>query len=423
MMLIHILIVTGAVWFVFQKTPPERKLRIHLFLSLGLKLGAGLLLGWFYREVKGGGDTIGFYEEALLLADWAGTDFSAYLKFLAGARELPFDSLYDNAPRAQYISKWVSVIFLAGPSPYWLASIWFSLFAWTGLWMLALSLYNKFGKQWAAIAFSLLYFPSVVFWSSGLTKESMAAGAIGFLLAGLLSLEKSRDIVRKAGGIIVVLVMFLVLWKVKYYYAGVLLISLLTGYILFSPRVRLSIWYRVSLFAVALLVGWFLISQLNPNLNPASLPAVIYDQYVIFVEKSLPGRYVEFGTLCPAWDCVLLTFPFAAAAGLYLPLPFNAWSSWVLLAGLENVLLIALSVTWLMSLKVKRQGVSSWTVSGWIYCLILAGFLAMSAPNLGTLVRYRVGFLPVLLLLITMNNGYFYRIKRFITQSISKQRI
>ncbi len=406
--LIHIFVISGLVILAIRLTPAGNGLRIHAIVSLALKVLAGMALGYFYWRIKGFGDTIGFHEEGLKLAQWAAEDFGAYVRFLFAGGVIPFDSSFNYSPRALYVSKWASVIYLAGPSSYWLSSVYFSLIAWAGLWTLTMVLVRIHWKWLMGALFSLMYFPSVLFWSSGLTKESLAVGALGVLLAALLSIGQRVGFRRWVAVILLILTGY-ILWQVKYYYAAVLLLSLIAGFILRSPQLRTGTGYRLLILTATAAAGWIFLGWLNPNLVPSYLPEVVYDQYLTFINQSDPGKYIEFSTLCPEWGCLILTLPFATLAGLFFPLPFDAWSVWTMLAGFENVVLIGLGLAFLISLRKSSSRFTTMHWSAWFYCLLLAGFLAMSAPNIGTLVRYRVGFLPVFLLLITLNNSYFCR--------------
>jgi hypothetical protein len=51
-----------------------------------------------------------------------------------------------------------------------------------------------------------------------------------------------------------------------------------------------------------------------------------------------------------------------------------------------------------------RQPVSILFLATASYCIVLCVFLALSTPNLGTLSRYRVGFLPFLIFLLAYRN-------------------
>ncbi len=423
---LHLCVIGGVVIAFVQSKSIIGDLKLHGYISFLLKALGGLGIGYFYWVIKGTGDTLWYHYEAVRIAEWGQQEIGPYLSYMAGFGQLPFESVFESSPRAEWVSKLASLIYVLAPDRYWLAATYFSLFAWMGTWKLTAELVQVNPAWKHSVLFSLLYFPSVIFWASGLTKESIALGALSWMIALLLSMM--RKPVRLGGywKLLVIIFLFYILWQVKYYYAAVFCFSLIAGLFVFAVRrskQRMG-WIIGILLAVPVL--WYGLAALNPNLVPSYLPEVIYDQYTAFVDKSVNGRYVEFTTLCPEWTCIARTFPYAVSAGLFFPLPFNAWGIFPLLAGLENLILLAVTLSFLFHLFIKRTK-GKWLAAhtaGWIYCLLLAGFLAMSAPNLGTLIRYRVGFLPFFILLITLNNGYFYHwINKILpTQTKSKTR-
>lgn len=407
---VHLCLITGVVVTLVHRQGVTGKTKLHGYASFILKALGGLGLGYFYWVIKGSGDTLFYHYEAIRIAEWGRVEISTYLSYLAGVGQLPFKSVFEYAPRAEWISKLASVIYIFGPAPYWLSATYFSLFAWIGAWKLTTELIRVNASWKNSIYLSLLYFPSVVFWASGLTKESIAIGAITWMIALIVSLRNKSTRFNTAAKWTLIVLLFYMLWQVKYYYAAVFCFSILVGtfvYLVRRKKPRL-VWGIIILFTIPAL--WYTLSLFNPNLEASYIPEVVYDQYAAFVDKSEPGKYIEFGTLCPEWGCVALTFPYAVLAGIYLPLPFEAWGIFSLLAGLENLILIVLTLSYLVNLFVDKVKIKwSWIyLAGWTYCILLAGFLALSAPNIGTLIRYRSGFLPIFILLITLNNGYFY---------------
>jgi hypothetical protein len=364
-----------------------------------------------YWQHYGQGDTLLFHEEASLLADLARTSPEAYLKYVFSGGDLPFQSFFPEAPRARWFSQLISLFYVVTSNNYWLSGIYLSLFSWGCFWYLTLVLIKFRPKEKPAILFSLLYFPSVIFWTSGVSKESVGVGAIIFFVAILISLTSASG-----KGVIwylfIAVIMVWVAWQVKYYLVGALMFSLALAWIIRTPVFKVHTWIRVFVILLVIPLGFYLLSLINPNFSISHFPNVVYDNYTVFTERSSPGSFAEFPTLCPSWGCLILTFPFAAATGFFVPFPIEVHGFLPLLASIENVILLILTVFSMVSMLQDRRNAERWTLlhlAGWIYCLALAGFLAMAAPNYGTLVRYKVGFLPFFLLLITMNNGYFYK--------------
>jgi hypothetical protein len=98
-------------------------------------------------------------------------------------------------------------------------------------------------------------------------------------------------------------------------------------------------------------------------------------------------------------------------SGLYRPFVTEVHTIWQVIAALENLLLLILTIAALTN--VTRMITSRHRLlifSLMIYITLLCVFLALSTPNFGTLSRYRVGFIPFFVLLLTIENPLVTRL-------------
>ena len=254
--------------------------------------------------------------------------------------------------------------------------------------------------------FSFLFFPSVVCWSSGLIKESLAMAALYFIVVVFLRIWSSKKI--PPGFWLVLLAALWVLWGLKYYYLAVLLPIMTTELIMnrvVRPRIRrrkplmdVAIWLIIFLIPVSL------VSVLHPNFYPQRFLDVIVTNYETFQSISDPDDVVQYSGLAAEPLSILSHVPKALVVGLFRPFLWEATGTMKLIAAAENVVLLLLFAGFIAgSIRNARLGSP---LSGAIvmYCIILAIFLALSTPNFGTLSRYRIGFLPCLVLMITAAN-------------------
>ncbi len=115
---------------------------------------------------------------------------------------------------------------------------------------------------------------------------------------------------------------------------------------------------------------------------------------------------------------VLKNAPWALFSGLFRPFPWEAGTPLKLLISIENIFLMVLSATALVNVtRVLRSPNRLLLFSAALYVVLLCVFLALSTPNFGTLARYRVGFLPFFILLISTDNPLLNRLKVFIQRS------
>ena len=384
-----------------------------LLLKWVVGIGLGLLYLYYYK----GGDTFSFYNASLKLTQVARQDFSSYLRFMLGfGAEVISDMPYAYQPRALFVVKILSFLNLLTHNSYWLASLYFSMFSFSGLWALGNAL-SVLKIRRSAIVISLLLFPSLVFWSSGVIKESLAVGALGFLSASFIQYFIAGK--RLSLVAIVDVLMLLILWKVKYYYAGMFLLVTIAGlgtFLLSHRYQKAGRWgMLLGLYLIISLFGFMLVSVLHPNFYLHRILGVIVDNYHAFISISHPGDAITYKGIEPSLTGILPHVPKALWNGLYAPLPWYGPELFKVIAGIENVILILLTVGALAGL---RRGLSSkkriLLICVIAYCIGLAIFLALSAPNYGTLVRYKVGFLPFLLILMTTNNPLLEKLNRLV---------
>ena len=93
-------------------------------------------------------------------------------------------------------------------------SLFFAALAFSGLWKLYLFFYEQLPRLHKQFAISILYFPTLAFWSAGLLKDSLSIAALGWLTYGLYNLLYKKKSVFKNVLIIFISAYFLTIIKV-----------------------------------------------------------------------------------------------------------------------------------------------------------------------------------------------------------------
>ncbi len=418
---IHIPLLGFGIKFAFEQTH-QSPLRRFFWTGIGFKLLAGTILGILYLYYYPyQGDTWVLFDESALLGKLAFRDPSAYLRTLllqdvAHAQHYVVLTLAEQ-PRAFFMAKLLSVINLFTFNNYWITGWYCSLFAFWGLWRFANALVIRLAAHPMVAAIACLLLPSVVFWSSGVLKETIAVGCIGYLLSLLLSYPlKSRQIWHSAGCV----ASLWILWQIKFYYLGTLLpvcaawiaSNAISRLLPHSPLSSLR-WIHLLLCA-----GMFhLLPIAYELLTSQSFLASLIANHDATVRVSQPGSFVVFSSLQPTLLRFLQYFPLALWSGWFAPLPWQAQNALALAAGLENLFLLVCFLACISAFLRKSVGFglqkdtifkTMFRQSMWLYCISLSVILAIASPNYGALVRYKVGFLPVLafLLLDTLATVY-----------------
>ena len=395
------------IWL-YDRTRHE-PLRPWFFYALLSKIGAGIVLGLLYIYVFQEGDTISYHKAASWLSQYARKEPGNYFNFLILNGKIPEGfSYFINQPRALFFTKITSILAILTNNNYWLISIYFSLFSFIGTWLIANRISSFYPSYKIAALIGFLFFPSIVFWSSGLLKESIAMGCIGLYVYIFIPFFRDSKINIVQGFILIISA--LLLWMIKYYYAGVLFsvtIALFISKIIISnPRFTFAKEKPIiSIFLMVLVILSLGVSFLHPNLNPFNIFQVLEQNHFQMLTISDPENIVRFINIGQGFTYFLINIPVSLFGGLFLPLPWSIPNYLGALAGIFNLVILILAIAKIFNIKTAGNQGSKILVIGMItYVVILAILLTFATPNFGTLERYKISYLPFLLILILNRN-------------------
>jgi hypothetical protein len=379
---------------------------------MALKIIAAVMVGLVYSFYYGEGDTLAYFADSQRLTSLARDDHESYVRFLWGSESTAafWQSLTLQEPRAVFLTKVTSIFGLLTWDNYWLIASWFSLVSFICAWVLIDQLVKYRADLGPAAVFSLLLFPSVVFWSSGLVKETFAVAMIYFIIALFIRLWQ-RWRVAIAWWALLPVAMWL-LWNLKYYYIAVLFPVICTEivytYLLKSKVFFLHPMVRAGIWLLLFVVPMSLVTTIHPNFDPRHLLKVVVENHNAFIEMSESADVIHYGDLKPEVSSVIRNTPTAFVSAVFRPFLWEANSYPKILAATENlVILILAGVTLYMTVGGKKSLNEKGGNLILLYSFLLGVLLALSVPNFGTLSRYRTGFLPLLLLVICYRNILF----------------
>ena len=378
------------------------------------KLLAGIALGLLYTYYYNGGDTFSYFNDGVKLANLARHDVSTYISFLWSGDDSYsiWSELVYRQPRAMFLSKITSVFSLLTADSYWVISLYFSSISFYCSWMLARKILTLNADSGFAVAMAFLFFPSIVFWSSGLIKESLAMAAMFFLCSIFLRVW-GKETLRLLEWTLTIFALW-ILWNLKYYYLGVLLPVTATALFARSIFSRMKPKYlaaKLLVWGVIFVGPMLLISVLHPNFYPERFLQVVVSSYYEFYEISHAHNVIDYGNLEPTVTSIAKNIPLAIYSGLYRPFLTEASTLLQVLSATENLVLMILTIAALTQIKkLIRSRHRLLIFSVFAYVFILCILLALSAPNFGTLSRFRVGFLPFFVLLLTVENPLVTRL-------------
>ncbi|QED28705.1 hypothetical protein FRD01_15975 [Microvenator marinus] len=253
-----------------------------------------------------------------------------------------------------------------------------------------------------------LLIPSVVFWSSGIIKESVAMTGLGFMFYGLSSLIRHRK--PNPYFLVFLSIGMLLTFITKSYVLVVICIAglgwFLADHFNRNARLTLRLWHLVLISSVAVL-AMLGMGRLFPEYSleeVAQETATLQEAYrrqeggssfqvqAVSKEQGIRGQ--------------IANLPIAIVSTLFRPFFFESRNPAMFVNSLETTLIL-----WLLLLTLHRRGVrptfqtiisNPFLLFCFGYVLIFAVALGLAATNLGTLSRYRIPMVPLFWVLVLL---------------------
>lgn len=297
----------------------------------------------------------------------------------------------------------------------WLSGFYLSVLCFMACWGLVRALAQVFPQAPAAGAgVAFLAWPTVVWWTAGLTKETLVVGAGAGVVALVVPLLYGQVPARwwaAAGRVALALLLAWLMVRMRYLFALPLLLGLLA-----LAAVRLATrlgWLgsggRPQVAGLILLLGAGGLGAVRvggEHLSLTYFSREVDANYQHGLLTSAGRPHLHYAGWQPTPASLLRHAPLAVAQTLVRPWPGESFQPFYLGASLENVLLVALVGLALLAAAGGCPGQLPVALVALLlgYCLLLAAFIGLSTPNLGTLSRYRAALLPWLLLLLLQND-------------------
>lgn len=301
---------------------------------------------------------------------------------------LPFSILFNNS----YVS----------------ISMFFSFFALAGAIRLFKFFYHYFPQYYREIAVATLFLPSVGYWSSGLLKDPICFGAVGFIVYGFLNIFIKRR--NYASSILWIAFSAFLVYYIKVY----ILLALMPALVLwlfgeFNKVVKSKTLRRVMATFTLSLGVYLAIILLNYATSEESLKSYRFDtiSQTSAYSRSLyetpggnkDGAYYQIGTSNP-----ILLLLNGIAATFFRPFLWEVNGITALFSALESLFFLILTLV-----LIYKRGVLNFfrkafshpvLMMCFVFSIVFAAAVGSSALNFGSLSRYKIPCLPFYLLMI-----------------------
>jgi len=398
--------------------------------ALMVRVLAGVFFAVFYFYYYGGGDMTDYYVggNAMVNLFYKSWDFFTFALFNGNKGNIvytffdyskgtpPFYMMDD--PETFFVIRFITPFVFLSLKSYVVTSALTAWFAFTGIWRLFLVFYHYFPKYEKQLAFAILFFPSVLFWGSGIMKDPITLCGVGWFTYGILMVFIKKEKIFKHL-IAIAFGVFLIISTKPF-----VIIALLPGsmvWLLFS-RIKsinnkvIRVLLTPFLIVTFLFIGSLLMSSLSSNMGAYSsidsiLEKAAVTQQDLLREEAYGANSYNIGTFEPTLAGVTPKIPAALMAGLFRPYLWDGAVTNVVLklSGLENFFLLCLVFYCFIRVGIFKFFQIIFSEPLLIFSLLFSLFFAFSiglaSANFGALVRYKIPILPFLvaMLLITLN--------------------
>ncbi|HAI74640.1 MAG TPA: hypothetical protein DCM08_00195 [Microscillaceae bacterium] len=396
-----------------QNRIQDKSIRGYYLPALHVKIIGAIGLGLVYQFYYRGGDTFNFFNDSLHI--WEAFKESPLIAFsiIFGPAQHYDPFTYEYTRKIYYFIDpgTFNVIRVAGFlnlftfATYTVDAVFFALVSFTGVWAMYLTFIDNFPEQKRQLAFATFFVPSVFFWGSGLMKDSLCLGALGWLFFSFHQIFFKRKnwltnglILITSGSVLIAIKIYILIC-----FAPALSVWLFLQY---RANIRSRFIRTISLpiFAIASLpLGLYAINKIaeeNPryNLDNVAATAKESSEWLKYVAEREGGSRYDLGEFDGTLGSMLVKFPQAVWLSLYRPYIFEARNPLMFLSALESSLLLLLTLRIVFSgnlFKVPQIWIEHpLLLMGFVFSVFFAFSIAMAAGNFGSLVRYKIPFIP-----------------------------
>jgi hypothetical protein len=405
----------------FSVTDPVRRYFLPFIM---LKAIGAVAFGVIYQFYYGYGDTFRYYQMGHFFNDILRNNPEDVIKvyftgsteyFVVQSYRYDFDYLFNHNPQNIIVSKFSSLIGLVTFDNYLLISIGFSILSATGIWKLFRTFSTMYPKLVQPLVICILFVPSVIFWGSGLMKDSLTIGALGWLTYGCWTFffRKKRQLLYP----IIILTSSLLLFLIKSYILLSFLPPLLfwvgsTYYSSIRNR-QLKLLVFPFILVVLIVIGLALNNMITQYYNELAFEKIASTAVTIQnnIRSVEGGSDYDLGTIDPTLTGVIAKVPIAIITTLFRPFVWEINSLIMLFSALEGLCFLLFTVWILFKVGLKdffklifSKGIIAFCLS---FSLLFAIGVGISSGNFGTLVRYKLPETPFYL--VAMLLIYYYK--------------
>jgi len=409
---IFLLLIYGFAYYIRPLVTDKHNSK-YFFPGLTLKIVGAISVGLIYQFYYGGGDTFTYFhlgsrhiweafKDSPILAFkliFGGEDYAADT-FKYASRILTYG---DSS--SYFVVRVAGFLDLFTWHTYSATAVLFAAISFSGLWALFYVFYHMYPSHHFGIAVAILFVPSVFFWGSGLLKDTITLGALGWATFSIYNIFfRKKDLVISS---FILLLSFYTIYTIKIY----ILLCFLPSAILWIFVARISkvrnmiikIMIAPILIGISVLAGYYTIIKVgedNPRYNIENMAhtAQTTAEWIHYVSIREQGSAYSLGDFDYSPAGMVRKFPLAVWVSLYRPYLWEAHNVVMLLSALESFALLLFTIYVFYKVgfikAIKLVTSKPVLIFCFLFSIVFAFAVGVTTYNFGTLVRYKIPLYP-----------------------------
>ncbi len=365
-----------------------------------------------YAFYYGGGDTINYYSDCVSISKLFLKNPYQALRFtflpLDWETWFAFDfdtgwPIYSYDPKTIMVDKLTWPLAFISFNSFIGQTMLLSFICYFPIWRLYKMFLYEFPKLEKEFALSVLFMPSVIFWGSGLLKDSITFAAVSAFTASFHHLLKIRKHIW-LNVFYVISSAVLMIWIKPYIFFAVIPGSILwlVGFRLTkltNPLVRMTV--APALILISILSGYLMLRLMGDTLGEFKINNVL--EKAIVTQQDLKQDYYQgasfdIGDFDASVPSILSKAPIAVNAALFRPYIWEAYNPGMIVSGIENLVLLIITIYLIFKMRVYylfslmfKHHILFFSV---FFSLFFSFSVGLTTSNFGSLVRYKIPAIP-----------------------------
>ncbi|AKQ44805.1 hypothetical protein TH63_02850 [Rufibacter radiotolerans] len=398
----------------------NKKLKKYFNWALYLKLFGCLSISLIYQYYYNGAyDGVNYFRGAVMLTDYwmkhPSEVFTVLFQDLntfnaTNLAGLKGDYVHIFADTSFVVAKVGAIFNFVCFDSFLAIAIFFCISAFVGLWSFFIFIIKEFGIPMKIAAYCTIFIPSVLIWDSGIFKDTISFTALLWLfMCSHYVLVKQRNLIQNVIGIL--LSIPLIYFTKSYIVAA--FIPFFIIYVINSNKKRIKnplIRYLSTPFILILGAGsmGLFLQNADELFGRYSVDQVLETAAMTsyYIQESVAGSAYTLEVDYSSPLGILAAIPQGINISLFRPYPWEYLKPFILFASAESMLFLYFTVYLLFKKGFGKSLSIIWNTPLIQFCLLFsftfAFMVGISSANFGSLVRYKIPFMPFYLIFLAI---------------------